>query len=145
MSLVHALHHRSAYRLTAQGEVTAVETTTGIKQGCKLAPSLFSLLTGKLSKELVEVFGEDRVCAFLTGYADDQDCVVVVKAKLWGRQGDVVDTTAVYSKYSDRYGDRDGEFAPEADGEDDVGTWERSAHLPAHLRGGASFSYLWQR
>ena len=71
VSLVHALHHRSAYRLTAQGEVTTVETTTGIKQGCKLAPSLVSLLTGKLMKELVAVFGEDRVCAFLTGYADD--------------------------------------------------------------------------
>ncbi|CAE7172856.1 RXLR78 [Symbiodinium pilosum] len=71
VSLVHALHHRSAYKLAAQGEVTEVETTTGIKQGCKLAPSLFSLLTGKLIKELIEVFGEDRVCAFLTGYADD--------------------------------------------------------------------------
>ena len=71
VSLVHALHHRSAYRLTAQGEVTTVETTTGIKQGCKLAPSLFSLLTGKLIKELIAVFGEDRVCAFLMGYADD--------------------------------------------------------------------------
>ncbi|CAE7222381.1 unnamed protein product, partial [Symbiodinium pilosum] len=51
--------------------VTEVETTTGIKQGCKLAPSLFSLLTGKLIKEPIEFFGEDRVCAFLTGYADD--------------------------------------------------------------------------
>ena len=56
--------------------------------------------------------------------------MVVVKAKLWGCQGDVVDTTATYSKDSDRYGrcgNRDGEFAPEADGDDDVGTWERSA------------------
>ena len=51
-SLVHALHHRSAYKLTAQGDTTMVETTTGIKQGCKLAPSLFSLLTGKLFREL---------------------------------------------------------------------------------------------
>ena len=71
VSLVHALHHRSAHRLTAQGDTAKVETTTGIKQGCKLAPSLFSLLTGKLFKELLAVFGEDRVCAFLTGYADD--------------------------------------------------------------------------
>ena len=54
---------------------------------------------------------------------------MVVNAKLWGRQGDVVETTAIYSKDSDRYGNRDGEFAPEADGEDDVGTWERSAVL----------------
>ena len=40
-----------------------------------------------------------------------------------------MDTTAVCSKDSDRFGNRDGEFAPEADGEDDVGTWERSAIL----------------
>ena len=53
--------------------------------------------------------------------------MVVVNAKLWGRQTDVVDTTAICSKDSDRFGNRDGEFAPEADGEDDVGTWERSA------------------
>ena len=44
-----------------------------------------------------------------------QDCVVVVSAKLWGRQGDVVETTAIYSKDSDRFGNRDGEFAKEAD------------------------------
>ena len=56
-----------------------------------------------------------------------QDCVVVVNAWLWERQGDVVDTTAICTKDSDRFGNRDGEFAPEADGEDDVGTWERSA------------------
>ena len=48
-----------------------VETTTGIKQGCKLAPSLFSLLTGKLFGELVRTFGSEQVSAFLTGYADD--------------------------------------------------------------------------
>ena len=70
-SLVHALHHRSAYKLTAQGDTTMVETTTGIKQGCKLAPSLFSLLTGKLFRELVRTFGSEQVSAFLTGYADD--------------------------------------------------------------------------
>ena len=51
----------------------------------------------------------------------------MVNAKLWGRQGDVVETTAVYTRDSDRFGNRYGEFAPEADGEDDVGTWERSA------------------
>ena len=48
VALVHALHHKSSYRLAAQGSTTTVATTTGIKQGCKVAPSLFALLTGKL-------------------------------------------------------------------------------------------------
>ena len=36
-----------------------------------LAPTLFSLLTGKLFRELAEVVGWDRVLHSLTGYADD--------------------------------------------------------------------------
>ena len=71
VALVHALHHKSAYRLTAQGETTSAETTTGIKQICKLAPSLFTLLIGKLYKELVLLFGEQKVRDYFTGYADD--------------------------------------------------------------------------
>ena len=71
VSLVHGLHHRSSYRLTAQGETAQVETTTGIKQGCKLAPCLFSLLRGRLYRELVSVFGPSKVKDFFTGYADD--------------------------------------------------------------------------
>ena len=31
VALVHALRHRSAYRLTAQGRSASVETITGIK------------------------------------------------------------------------------------------------------------------
>ena len=71
VALVHALHHKSSYRLAAQGSTTTVETTTGIKQGCKLAPSLFALLTGKLYKELVQLFGEQKVKEHFNGYADD--------------------------------------------------------------------------
>ena len=43
--LIHGLHHRSKYRLHSQGEHQDMETTAGIKQGCKLAPTLFSVLT----------------------------------------------------------------------------------------------------
>ena len=60
VALVHALHHKSSYRLAAQGSTAAVETTTGVKQGCKLAPSLFALLTGKLYKQLVQLFGSKK-------------------------------------------------------------------------------------
>ena len=69
--LVHALHHRSTYRLQTQGESTWVETTAGIKQGCKLAPTLFSFLTGRLFTSLADSFGVESVVNFLTGYKDD--------------------------------------------------------------------------
>ena len=71
VSLVHGLHHSSKYRLHAQGGYTEVETTTGIKQGCKLAPTLFSVLTGRLLHMLIDTFGLDAVQQHLTGYADD--------------------------------------------------------------------------
>ena len=66
VKLVHALHHRSKNRLQTQGESTA-----SIKQGCKLAPTLFSFLTGRLFSSLAGSFGIDAVIRFLTGYADD--------------------------------------------------------------------------
>ena len=66
--LIHALHHRSKYRLHSQGAHRHVETTIGIKQGCKLAPTLFSVLTGRLLHALT---GRDTVQRFFTGKADD--------------------------------------------------------------------------
>ena len=71
VSLVHGLHHSSKYRLHAQGGYTEVETTTGIKQGCKLAPTLFSVFTGRLLHMLIDTFGLEAVQQHLTGYADD--------------------------------------------------------------------------
>ena len=59
--LIHALHHRSKYRLHSQGDHQDVETTTGIKQGCKLAPTLFSVLTGRLLHARISTFGWDTV------------------------------------------------------------------------------------
>ena len=66
VKLVHALHHRAKTRLQTQGESTA-----SIKQGCKLAPTLFSFLTERLFSSLAGSFGIDAVIRFLTGYADD--------------------------------------------------------------------------
>ena len=69
--LIHGLHHRPKYRLHSQGDHQDVETTTGIKQGCKLAPTLFCVLTGRLLRSLIQTFGWDTVQQFFTGYADD--------------------------------------------------------------------------
>ena len=69
--LIHALHHRSKYRLYSLGDHQDVETTTGIKQRCKLAPTLFSVLTGRLLHTLISIFGWGTVQKFFTGYADD--------------------------------------------------------------------------
>ena len=81
VALVHGLHHGSCYRLSEQGEQCSVETTTGIKQGCKLAPSLFSLLAGRLYKDLAAVFGEKRVRDYFTGYADDLTIHRTIRSK----------------------------------------------------------------
>ena len=62
---------RSKYRLHSQGDHQDVETTTRIKQGCTLAPTLFSALTGRLLHALISTFGWDTVQKFFTGYADD--------------------------------------------------------------------------
>ena len=64
--LVASLHSNSRYTVRSQQTSCSVESTTGI-----LAPTLFSLLTGKLFRELAEVVGWDRVLHSLTGYADD--------------------------------------------------------------------------
>ena len=69
--LVQALHQSSSYRVKSQGNTAQVETTTGIKQGCKLSPTLFAFLTGGLFQSLLDAFGVDQVVEFLTGYADD--------------------------------------------------------------------------
>ena len=66
---------RKPFKLGAKpplkNDYAEVETTTGMKQGCKLAPTLFSVLTGRLMHLLVEVFGLDAIQQHLTGYADD--------------------------------------------------------------------------
>ena len=67
----HSLYHTSKYRLHSQGDHADTETTTGIKQGCKLGPTLFCVLTRRLLHSLIQGFGWDTVQKFLTGYPDD--------------------------------------------------------------------------
>ena len=71
IDLVASLLAGSRYGIRAQGEATHVTSTTGIKQGCKLSPTLFSMLTGTMFRELAQLAGTAAVLKFLTGYADD--------------------------------------------------------------------------
>ena len=67
-SLIHGLHHVPKYCLHSQGSYTDIE---GIKPECKLAPTFFSMLTGRLLHKLIPLFGMAAVQNCLTGYADD--------------------------------------------------------------------------
>ena len=71
IDLVAALHAESTYSFRTQGQEGQVVSTTGIKQGCKLAPTLFSMLTGTIFRELIALVGVQAVADYLTGYADD--------------------------------------------------------------------------
>ena len=71
IDLVAALHAESTYSFRAQGQEGQVVSTAGIKQGCKLAPTLFSMLTGTIFRELIALVGVQAVVDYLTGYADD--------------------------------------------------------------------------
>ena len=71
IDLVAALRAESTYSFRTQGQEGQVVSTTGIKQGCKLAPTLFSMLTGTIFRELIALVGVQAVVDYLTGYADD--------------------------------------------------------------------------
>ena len=71
VDLVASLLAGSRYGIKAQGEATHVTSTTGIKQGCKLSPTLFSMLAGTMFRELTQLAGTEAVLRFLTGYAHD--------------------------------------------------------------------------
>ena len=71
IDLVAALHAESTYSFRAQGQEGQVVSTTGIKQGCKLAPTLFAMLTGTIFRELIALVGVQAVVDYLTGCADD--------------------------------------------------------------------------
>ena len=68
--LVASLLAGSRYGIKAQGEASHVTSATGIKQGCKLSPTLFSMLTGTMFRELAQLVGADATLRYLTGYAD---------------------------------------------------------------------------
>ena len=61
------LHTRCQYLLFKDGQATAVDTTRGVRQGCRLAPALWSAVSGDLLNNMVQ----DPLTGPVTIFADD--------------------------------------------------------------------------
>ena len=81
IELVASLHRNSMYVVKYDSYRGSFRSTTGIKQGCKLAPSLFSLVTSFIFKKVGQDVSAEEVEGFLTGFADD---LIVHKAYIAG-------------------------------------------------------------
>ena len=70
---VQQLHTDTTYHMTISGVPIAVSVTSGIKQGCKLAPILWSALTLALLEQLAEnqALDEGEIARLKTLFADD--------------------------------------------------------------------------
>ena len=70
-ALVMTWLHGMRYHVSHRGHSTVVQATRGMKQGCKIAPLLWSLSTGTLMRDLAELTSRSWVQAHVTAYADD--------------------------------------------------------------------------
>ena len=61
------LHTRCQYLLFKDGQATAVDTTRGVRQGCRLAPALWSAVSG----DLLNNMAQDPLTGPITIFADD--------------------------------------------------------------------------
>ena len=71
VELVASLHREAQYNLRYGRSQDTVTSTRGIKQGCKLAPSLFSLVITEAFRLMATHIGFPPIQQFLTGFADD--------------------------------------------------------------------------
>ena len=71
VELVASLHRDAQYNLKYGRSQDTVTSTRGIKQGCKLAPSLFSLVITEAFRLMATHIGFPPIQQFLTGFADD--------------------------------------------------------------------------
>ena len=71
VKVIGKLHIDAAYRMVLGEESFSVPTKRGIKQGCKLAPSLYSLLTGFIFKSMKGQHTLQQLREIVTMYADD--------------------------------------------------------------------------
>ena len=65
------LHRRAKYQVNSGPYSTTVGTARGIRQGCTLAPTLWTILSAQLIIDLAQKVGESAFTAF-TAFADDQ-------------------------------------------------------------------------
>ena len=71
IDLVGKLHIQALYDMTASDQAFSIATRRGIKQGCKLAPSLFAFATFLLFRRLGAQCDLASLQKILTMYADD--------------------------------------------------------------------------
>ena len=71
IEIIGKLHVDALYKMTVDGTDFSVMTKRGIKQGCKLAPSLFAISTALFFKRMAEKIGATKALQALTLYADD--------------------------------------------------------------------------
>ena len=71
IEVVGLLHINALYRMTASDKAFDIAAKRGIKQGCKLAPSLFAFATGLLYRQVQQHIDAETLARLLTMYADD--------------------------------------------------------------------------
>ena len=73
------LHTECIYHLSVAGQGAAIHTTRGVRQGCRLAPALWSAVTGDLLRRMTEdprsgpytVFADDHLGSWVFHTLDD--------------------------------------------------------------------------
>ena len=71
IEVVGLLHIKALYRMTASDAAFDIAAKRGIKQGCKLAPSLFAFATALLYRQIQQHIDAETLARLLTMYADD--------------------------------------------------------------------------